>query len=681
MQKPTHNKLASESSPYLLQHAHNPVNWYPWNDEALALAKQQNKLIIISIGYAACHWCHVMESESFEDQDVAEVMNTHYLSIKVDREERPDIDQVYMGALQLMTGQGGWPLNVVALPDGRPIWGGTYFRKEQWISALEQVQELYQKNRLKLLEYATRLEQGLKTLDTIIPNQNEPEFDIGFIANAIKTWSVQFDHQQGGTKGAPKFMMPNNYQFLLRFAYQTNDNSLMDYVNLTLEKMAFGGINDAIGGGFARYAIDDRWHVPHFEKMLYDNALMASLYADAYSATKRPLYKETLESILDFVKNELSGTEGNFYASLDADSLNEIGKMQEGAYYVWQKESLKSILKTNGFELFSDYYNINETGHWEHGNYVLIRSEADSSFIKKHDISIKTLDEQKKTWKQALLQARNKRKKPRLDDKNLASWNALMAKGFLDAYRVLKKSEYLDIAKKNAAFILKAFLQEDGSLMHSYKNGKSTINGYLEDYATAIDLFSTLYEQTLEQQWLITARNLANYTLDHFFDERSGMFFFTSDTDTPLITRPIEYRDNVMASSNSIMAKNLFRLAHFFDNAHYLNVSIRMLNNVKSESTDYASGFSNWLDLMLNFSEPFYQIVITGQAALEKITELNQVYIPNKVLSGSKTLENLPILANKLVADKTMIYVCQNKTCKMPTEHTEKAIEQLNIRT
>ncbi|HNU58431.1 MAG TPA: thioredoxin domain-containing protein, partial [Aquaticitalea sp.] len=238
MQKPTHNKLASESSPYLLQHAHNPVNWYPWNDEALALAKQQNKLIIISIGYAACHWCHVMESESFEDQDVAEVMNTHYLSIKVDREERPDIDQVYMGALQLMTGQGGWPLNVVALPDGRPIWGGTYFRKEQWISALEQVQELYQKNRLKLLEYATRLEQGLKTLDTIIPNQNEPEFDIGFIANAIKTWSVQFDHQQGGTKGAPKFMMPNNYQFLLRFAYQTNDNSLMDYVNLTLEKMA-----------------------------------------------------------------------------------------------------------------------------------------------------------------------------------------------------------------------------------------------------------------------------------------------------------------------------------------------------------------------------------------------------------------------------------------------------------
>lgn len=670
------NNLIHETSPYLLQHAHNPVNWFAWNEETLAKAKKENKLILISVGYAACHWCHVMEHESFEDVEVAQVMNSNYINIKVDREERPDIDQVYMNAVQLMTGQGGWPLNVVALPDGRPVWGGTYFKKEQWMQALEQIAELHAKKPEKLTEYADKLESGIKAVDLVKLNTDEAVFSKAIIEKAVNNWSSHFDHQEGGMKRAPKFMMPNNYHFLLRYAYQNKDEDLLKYVNHTLTKIAYGGIFDQLEGGFSRYSVDARWHVPHFEKMLYDNAQLVSLYADAFLLTKNELYKEVITETLAFVKSNLTNSEGAFYSSLDADSNNASGTLEEGAFYVWKKEELQKLLKED-FQLFSNYYNINVDGYWEHDNYVLIRKESDASFIKTHNITMEEFLQKKNTWKEILLTERNKRDKPRLDDKSLTSWNALMLKGYIDAYRVLGNKEYIDVAKKNANFILNKQLEADGRLFHNYKNGKSTINGYLEDYAATIEAFIALYEVTLNEKWLNTARDLANYSLDHFFDDQSKMFFFTSNLDASLVSRSIEYRDNVIPASNSIMAKNLFKLSQYFDNIHFYKTVSTMLNNVKPEMQEYASGFSNWLDLMLNFTMPFYEVAIAGEDTSQKVKELNQTYLPNKLIAGSETKSKLPLLQNRFIKDKTMIYVCLNKACKLPVSKTEDAIQLL----
>ncbi|WP_407925222.1 thioredoxin domain-containing protein [Flavivirga rizhaonensis] len=670
------NDLIHETSPYLLQHAHNPVNWNAWNENTLAKAKAENKLLLISVGYAACHWCHVMEHESFEDSLVAQVMNKNFINVKVDREERPDVDQVYMNAVQLMTGRGGWPLNAIALPDGRPIWGETYVPKKQWMSALEQISKLYVEKPEKLYEYADKLEQGLKTLDIVTLNTDEPVFENDYITNAIKTWSEQFDNSQGGMNRAPKFMMPNNYHFLLRYAYQTEDKKLQDYVNLTLKKMAYGGVFDQIGGGFSRYSVDAKWHVPHFEKMLYDNGQLVSLYSDAYLITKNELYKDIVTETLDYIKQEMTTENGAFYSSLDADSNTPEGELEEGAFYVWQKDSLKTILK-NDYELFSDYYNVNSYGLWEHYNYVLIRKDDDEKIIKKHNLTKELLAEKKKHWKQILTTIRDKRSKPRLDDKTLTSWNALMLKGYIDAYRVFGDASYLASAEKNADFIINNQLREDGGLDHNYKNGKSNINGYLEDYATTIDAFLALYENTLNETWLTTARDLANYTFDHFFNNESIMFYFTSDEDASLVSRSIEYRDNVIPASNSIMAKNLFKLSHYFDNTHYSKTAISMLNNVKPEMQAYPSGYSNWLDLMLNYTNPYYEVAIVGKDAKKKIAELNETYIPNKLIAGSTSDNNLPLLENRYSPNNTLIYVCVNKACKLPVSEVDKAVTLL----
>lgn len=668
------NDLINETSPYLLQHAHNPVNWKPWNNKTLEQAENEQKLILISVGYAACHWCHVMEHESFEDSLVASVMNEKYINVKVDREERPDIDQVYMSAVQLMTGSGGWPMNVVALPDGRPVWGGTYFPKEQWMSALNQISKIYEENPNKLLEYANKLEQGIKSLDVVQLNTDEPVFKKTFISEALKTWSNQFDHKYGGLNRAPKFMMPNNYHFLLRYAYQNDDKVLMDFVNLTLTKIAHGGVFDHVGGGFSRYSVDDKWHVPHFEKMLYDNAQLVSLYADAYLLTKKDLYKDVIFETLDYVKEEMTNKEGVFFSSLDADSNTPEGELEEGAFYVWNQKDLKRLLKDD-MDLFSDYYNINNYGLWEHGNYVLIRNSDDKTVMEKFNISMEELKAKKVSWQNILSAERNKRSKPRLDDKSLTSWNALMIKAYVDAYRVLGEEDYLKTALKSAQFILNTQLREDGGLNHSYKDGASTINGYLEDYATVIEAFLTLYENTLDIKWLNSSRNLANYAFDHFFDEQSNLFFFTSNEDPSLISRSIEYRDNVIPASNSIMAKNLFRLSHYFDNDHFTKTAITMLNNVKPEMQEYPSSFSNWYDLMLNYTNPFYEVAVVGTDAKSQIEELNKNYLPNKLIIGSTGDSDMPLLESRFNPDETLIYVCVNKSCKLPVDKADKALE------
>lgn len=676
MTAPHTNMLINETSPYLLQHAHNPVDWHPWNRKTLEIAKEQKKLIIISVGYAACHWCHVMEHESFEDEEVAQAMNAHYVSIKVDREERPDVDQVYMNAVQLMTGAGGWPMNVVALPDGRPIWGGTYFKKSEWIRVLQHIQKLHESNPEKLNAYADQLEQSIKRMDVIAYNEDDTPFSKEFITKTIKIRSSQFDTEHGGMKQAPKFMMPNNYHFLLRYVYLVGDIELQQHVNLTLTKMAYGGVFDHIGGGFSRYSVDSQWHIPHFEKMLYDNGQLVSLYADAYLITKNELYKTVVTETLNFIKRDLTGPKGNFYSSLDADSNNPQGHLEEGAYYVWQKDELKSLLE-NDFELFSDYYNVNEYGYWEAENYVLIRKEDDDFIINKYQLTAEILKEKNRSWRQLLLKERNKRNRPRLDDKTLTSWNALMLKGYIDAYRVLDDTSYLKSAIKNAEFILNSQLRDDGGLYHNYKNGKSSINGFLEDYATTIDAFLALYEQTLDKKWLLNARDLTNYTFDYFYDQQSKMFYFTSNTDEKLVSRTIEYRDNVMPSSNSMMAKNLFKLGHYFENDHYSQNAKRMLNNVQPELQNYGSAYSNWLDLMLNYVVPFYEIAISGTEAIKRVLDLNKVYLPNVIVAGSTQDEDLPLLKHRFIRDETLIYVCINKTCRLPVKTIEEAIKLL----
>ena len=667
------NNLINENSPYLLQHAYNPVDWNPWDKQYLEKAKKENKLVVISIGYSSCHWCHVMEKESFEDSLVASIMNEKYISIKVDREERPDVDQVYMNAVQLMTGSGGWPLNVVTLPDGRPIWGGTYFPKDQWINALTQISDLYNKEPEKFINYADTLEKGIKSLDIITTNDNQELASID-IDQHIGSLVNKIDKKNGGFSGAPKFMMPNNIHFLLRSAYQNNDKETLELVNLTLEKMAYGGVYDQIGGGFSRYSTDDKWHIPHFEKMLYDNAQLISLYSDAYLVTNNELYKNVVYETIAFVLKELKNPNGGFYSSIDADSKSLDGKENEGAYYIWKEDELKKLLKDD-FVVFSDYYNINEYGYWENDNYVLIKNKSDAAFAKAHNLSKEQVSQKIDTWKKILIKARNKRSMPNIDDKILTSWNGLMINAFIDAYRVFKDENFLDVASSSAEFIVKNMKKTDGGLYHSHKDGKSKINGYLEDYAAAIQAFLNLYENTLDEKWLNISNDLMKYTYENFFNDETNMFYFTSKLDDKLISRTIAFRDNVIPSSNSIMANNLFKLSHYFDNKTYLNSSQQMVNNIKDQIELYPGGFSNWMNLILNINKNFYEVAVVGSKAIEKIKELNENYLPNKIIIGSLENNSLPLLKNRYVEGETYIYVCVNKACKMPVKTVKEALK------
>lgn len=665
------NALINETSPYLLQHAHNPVNWYAWNDVTLEKAVQENKLMLISIGYSACHWCHVMEHTSFEDEKVAQLMNDYFICIKVDREERPDIDQVYMLAVQLMSGQGGWPLNCFALPDGRPVYGGTYFPKDQWINILLNLADLYKNDPAKMESYATQLTQGIKLAELLKVNDKQEHLSIDLLHQCYKSWKIHFDINDGGPNKAPKFPLPNNYLFLLRYAYAVAapaKQEVLDHVNLTLTKMAFGGIYDQIGGGFARYSVDGQWKVPHFEKMLYDNAQLVSLYCEAYQATKNPLYKQVVYETLAFVARELTSPEGCFYAALDADSEGT-----EGKFYVWKKEELETILKDK-FNIFADYFNINERGLWEE-NYILLRHDTDEHIAVKHHVSVEELQKEIQQIKKQLLTVRNKRVKPGLDDKTLTSWNALMLKAYIDAYNVFNELSFLTIAEKNARFIIERQLKGN-RLNHSYKNGKSTINGYLEDYSFTIEAFIDLYETTFNESYLQKANELMTYCITHFEDKSTGMFFFTSDEDKALISRKMELSDNVIPASNSCMAKNLFKLGHHFENDVYLTTSRKMLNNIIPEMINYGAGYSNWAMLLLYFSKPFYEIAIVGKTVEEKRKEFNNYYFTNKIFAGSKKSSALPLLKNR-TTEETSIYVCANNTCYNPVKSISEAMTQI----
>ena len=673
--RPTNN-LIDETSPYLLQHAYNPVNWNAWNDQTLEDAKQQNKLIVISIGYSACHWCHVMEKESFENDSVAKLMNTRFVNIKVDREERPDVDQVYVNAVTLMTGNAGWPLNVIALPDGRPVFGGTYFTKDDWLNVLNQTSSLYETDPQKVISFAEKLTEGVKRSDLIELNSKETPFEEVPLKNIISKLKTGLDYEFGGQKNAPKFPMPSHLSFALRYATQFKDSELMNYLTTTLNKMANGGIYDQVGGGFSRYSVDEKWHVPHFEKMLYDNAQLVSVYAQAYKLTKNERYKIIVSETLSFINEQMISSEGAFYSSLDADSQNAANKLEEGVYYTWTKEELKQLLNED-YELFKDYYNVNENGFWEKGQYILYKTKSDQEFTKIHSVTLQSLQTKVKHWKNLLSAKRSTRKAPRLDDKILTSWNALMTKAYLEAYTALGNKEYLEIALKNARFIRDKQLQPNGQLMHSYKSGSGTIDGFSEDYAHVISAYIDLYQSTLDRSWLNLAKDLMDYSIKHFLNKKNSMFYFTSDEVTNLIARKIELFDNVLPASNSVQAINLYELGHYYYNESYSKLAKQMLSNVNDDIEASPAAFTNWLKLYLNYAKPFYEVAISGSEAGHKLKELNNAYVPNIIVAGAIKDDNLPLLINKFTETTTLIYVCVNGTCKIPVKQINEALKMI----
>lgn len=678
LEKVTHkhtNALKNETSPYLLQHAHNPVNWEAWHPDVLKRAKEEDKLLIISIGYAACHWCHVMEKECFEDESVAKVMNKDFINIKIDREERPDVDQIYMDAIQMISGQGGWPLNIVALPDGRPFWGATYVPKDNWIKSLEQLAELYKKDKPRIEQYATDLTNGLQAINLVEYSTDNEHYTLEQLDVAVQNWSQYFDTFLGGHKRAPKFMMPNNWDFLLHYATSTNKSDIMDFVDTTLTRMAYGGIYDHVGGGFSRYAVDTKWHVPHFEKMLYDNGQLTSLYAKAYAVTKNELYKNVVAETITFAKEELLDSNGGFYSSLDADSLDKNNTLKEGAYYVWTADELSNLLGDH-FEVFQTYFNINSYGYWEEDNYVLIRDKNDEEIEQKFNIPVDSMRKQIKNNLRLLKTEREKRPKPRLDDKVLTSWNGLMLKGLVDAHRYLDENEYLQLAIKNALFIEREMIKADGSMYRNHKQGKSTINAFLDDYATVIDAFLSLYEVTFDEKWLNLSKNLLDYSIAHFMEKESNMFFYTSDKDLSLIRRTIEIDDNVISSSNSMMAINLFKFHKLYPEEDYGTIAKQMLKNVQKDFDRRAQGFSNWLHLVLFLNQSFYEVAILGNDHKTMAQEIAKVYIPNSILVGAQQDGTISLLKNRAVPGKTLAYVCIEGACKLPVSSSDDVLEQ-----
>ncbi len=670
--KKTPNALINESSPYLLQHAYNPVSWLPFTQEAFAKAKKENKLVLISIGYSACHWCHVMEHESFEDAAVAEIMNEHFINIKVDREERADVDMLYMQAVQLMTGHGGWPLNCFTLPDGRPIYGGTYFNKDKWKNVLKSLSDLYRENKDKAIEYAQNLTDGIKQAELLTTQkQSDLLIDKELLEESVAKWKTGLDNKYGGPNRAPKFPLPSNYQFLLRYAVLNKDNALLDHVNLTLTKMAFGGIYDQLHGGFARYSTDVLWKVPHFEKMLYDNSQLVSLYCEAYTLTKNKLYKEIAIDTLNFVKEYWYTKEGCFYSAFDADSDGE-----EGKYYVWNQLDLKDLLG-NDYQLFSEYYEVNDTGYWEHGNYILMRSENLPVILTKHNLTLEQLNQKINTCKEILKQEAKSRIMPGLDDKSITSWNALMCTAYAKAYLSFGDSEHKEICISSISFILNKLSNANGTLLRTYKNGKAKIDGFLDDYAFTIEALQHVYLITQDEDYLVKAKTLTELTLKQFANPATELLFYTNNSSSQLVARTSETSDNVIPASNSQMALNLLYLGTYFGHGEWIKKATNMLNCVVQQLKDYGPGYSNWGCLALHLTFPFREVAIVGNNVNEKLQTLYQQGITNAILAVSAKDSALPLLANRFHPQKTMIYVCEDQSCKQPVESVEEAFMQL----
>jgi uncharacterized protein len=661
------NALINESSPYLLQHAYNPVKWFPWGKEAFDKAVAENKPVIISIGYSACHWCHVMEKESFEDDGTAAIMNEHFICIKVDREERPDVDAIYMDAVQLMSGRGGWPLNCITLPDQKPLYGGTYFSRSQWQQVLLKVAGLYKSDPDQCRKYAEELTAGVSQMERIVKEKSEPDFNFKDI---YRVFESQFDTIDGGMNRSPKFPMPSNWEFLLQYNYHFNDVGCLKQTELTLFKMATGGIFDQLGGGFARYSTDEKWKVPHFEKMLYDNAQLLSLYSHAFQLTGDLLYKKTVYDTANFITRELTSPVNGFYSALDADSEG-----MEGKFYIWTQKEF-DILLTDKLkrDVFFEYFKINERELWEENYFILQWISNVNQVAEKFNLTTEQIDLIIENCKSSLWQERKKRIAPGLDDKQLCSWNALMLKGFIDAYLAFGDDKFLTLANNNASFIIK-YLLKGSELYRTVKNSNATIHGFLDDYSFTIDAFISLYQCTSEKGYLQHAIMLNEKTIELFSDKETGMFYFTSNTGEQLIARKMEVQDNVINSSNSVMCKNLFLLGKLTGNYEWQEQAQQMVANMSAQINQSAPWYANWAQSALLMQENNYEIVICGNDARNLYKELASSYLPNcMIVYSSEPDENNMLFKGRYEENKTGIYICINNSCRLPVYSVNDAL-------
>jgi uncharacterized protein len=703
------NQLSKETSPYLLQHAHNPVHWYAWKPEAFEKARREDKPILVSIGYSTCHWCHVMERESFENQSVADFMNEHFVCIKVDREERPDVDQIYMEACQIISGSGGWPLNCFLTPDTRPFFAGTYYPptpaygRASWQQILQNMAGAYQQKRDVVEEQADKLTGIIRDADKNYTkkramsndfqaknDQNTEGSDFSDIFNPTlldkiyQNLADRFDRVEGGFGGAPKFPSTMSIQYLLDYYFYTHNEDALKHAELSLEKMIQGGIYDQIGGGFARYATDRAWLIPHFEKMLYDNALLIQVISDAYKLTKKTIYKETIEETLDFVHRELLNTEGVFFSAYDADSEGV-----EGKFYVWTKAEIDAILGDDA-PIFCAFYDVTEEGNWEE-NTILWRETSYETFAESENLDVADLKKRLKSARERLFLARDKRIKPSLDDKILLSWNALMISAFAKAFEALNTEGYEKVDssatlrsrlyQKTAVgaldFILIHFQNPNGGYFHTYKNGQAQYAAFLEDYAYLIEALLDVYGITWNTKYLTKAKELTDYVLNNFYDSSDGLFYFTSKNQTDILLRKKELYDSATPSGNSTMAKNLGRLGVIFDNATYKNAHFALLKTVVDSVKMYPTSFSKWASSMMSLVHPPFEIAVLGNDALDKALTINDLFLPNKILMASiEENADFPLLDRNTEGG---IFVCQNYTCQLPVQ-TVEAFEKLVAR-
>lgn len=666
------NRLALETSPYLLQHANNPVDWYPWGPEALERAKREDKPILVSIGYSACHWCHVMERESFEHDDVAAIMNEHFINIKIDREERPDIDQIYMDAVQVLTGQGGWPLNMFLTPDAKPFYGGTYFPprpvqgRPSWPQALHWVHQTFLTKRDQVEEQAKRLTEHIIGMDGAVIKGPEVPTTTDYIETAHKVMAQiqpRFDKRFGGFGSAPKFPNPFNLKFLLRYYFITGNQEALDHTILTLQKMGGGGIYDHLGGGFARYSVDEYWLAPHFEKMLYDNALLVNNLAEAYQITHDNFFKQKAEETLAFVARELTHPLGGFYAALDADSEGV-----EGKFYTWHAGEIAEILGDDA-PWFMEYYDVSEAGNWEHVN-ILNTPKLATGFAKAKGWELDAFEQKLQQAKQKLMAVRDTRIRPGLDDKVILSWNAMMVSAYATAAQAFGNAGYAQAAERSLDFLLK-HLYIDGELFHTWKN-EAKYPAFLDDYACTIEALLDTYQAAFNEHYLHTAIELAGKVDASFTDNNGALYYYTPASQKDVIVRKREVFDNVTPAGNSVMARNLYRLAVYTGNGEYQAKADAMMTTMQPAIGAYGGNITNWASVLLEFGAPVQEVAVVGEGYKSFAGEIAQVFNPQRMIMAAKNgADTWPLLQGRGAAGETLIYKCENYTCQRPVSTVE----------
>jgi uncharacterized protein YyaL (SSP411 family) len=664
------NRLANETSPYLLQHAHNPVDWYPWGQEALTRAKAEDRPILLSIGYSACHWCHVMERESFEDERIAQLMNAKFVNIKVDREERPDLDGIYMQAVQAMTGSGGWPMTVFLAPDGTPFYGGTYYPPTDrgnmpgFPRILAAIADAWQNRRTEVLQSGAQLRESLR--HAVELQTSHQQLDPTILDHAAQGITAQYEPHNGGFGTAPKFPQPMALEFLLRYWTRSGDEAARDVVTHTLEHMARGGIYDHLGGGFARYSTDAEWLVPHFEKMLYDNAQLTRVYVMAYQATGNALFKDVAEQVIDYVLRDMTDPAGGFYSTEDADSEGE-----EGKFYVWTPRQVEELLGPEDARLFSAFYDVNARGNFERRSSILHVDHTLREVSARLGVTEAELLVALERGRRVLFEARSARVRPARDEKVLAAWNGLMLRALAEAGSVLGREDILQAAQRNAAFLLGMMRQADGGMYRTWKPGHAArLNGYLEDYANVADGLLALYEASFEPRWLAAALELADLMLQRFSDSEHGGFFDTSIDHETLITRPKDVFDNATPSGNSVAADVLLRLAALTDRQDYRRAVEGVLQLLHAAMERYPLGFAralNALDFLLGHPK---EVAIVGAPQAADTRELRRVvfepFVPNKVVAG--TGAPIALLEGRAPRNgHATAYVCEHYVCEAPT--------------